>query len=80
MAKKRRSPKQRANDKRLGRMAKKRKTTTRKRRTTRKGMLTLSRKRAYAAGPTRKVKRTNGYTLTRKSRVRKASAGSEWNF
>lgn len=54
--KKRRSAKQRANDKRLGRMAKKRaqkpkrktrKYTTRKRRTTRKGDLTLKRKRAY---------------------------------
>ena len=41
--KKRRSAKQKANDRRLGRMAKARarKTTTRKRRTTRKGMLTL---------------------------------------
>ena len=51
MAKKRRSAKQKANDKRLGRMAKARsktrKTTTRKRRTTRKGDLTLKRKRAY---------------------------------
>jgi len=55
--KKRRSAKQRANDKRLGKMAKKRaqkpkrrkprKMTTRKRRTTRAGDLTLKRKRAY---------------------------------
>ena len=78
----RRTAKQKANDKRLGRMAKARarKTTTRRRRTTRKGMLTLSRKKAYSTGPTRKVKRTNGYTLTRKSRIRRAATGSEWNF
>ena len=53
MSKKPRSAKQKANDKRLGRMAKnraqkpKRKTTTRKRRTTRKGDLTIKRKPAY---------------------------------
>lgn len=48
---KRRTAKQKANDRRLGRMAKARakgrKTTTRKRRTTRKGMLTLKRQKAY---------------------------------
>jgi hypothetical protein len=60
--KKRRSAKQKANDRRLGRMAKararktKRKTTTRRRRTTRKGMLTLKRKRAYRSVK-RRVKR-----------------------
>ena len=64
--KRKRSAKQRANDKRLGRMAKARarKTTTRKRRTTRKGDLTLKRKRAYKAqvydgfGNKRRVRRT----------------------
>jgi len=60
MVKRRRSAKQKANDKRLGRMAKarakpkKRKTTTRKRRTTRRGDLTLKRKPAY---PRRQRKR-----------------------
>lgn len=56
--KKRRSAKQKANDRRLGRMAKARarKTTTRKRRTTRKGMLTLKRTRAYSSVK-RRVKR-----------------------
>ena len=53
MVKRKRSAKQKANDKRLGRMAKaraqpkKRKTTTRKRRTTRRGDLTLKRRKAY---------------------------------
>ena len=57
--KRKRSAKQRANDKRLGEMAKARarKTTTRKRRTTRKGDLTLKRKRAYTSVK-KKVKRT----------------------
>tara|TARA_R110002073_G_scaffold111775_2_gene248290 strand:- start:510 stop:716 length:207 start_codon:yes stop_codon:yes gene_type:complete len=56
--KRKRSAKQRANDKRLGEMAKARarKTTTRKRRTTRKGDLTLKRKRAYTPVK-KKVKR-----------------------
>jgi hypothetical protein len=72
--KKRRSAKQKANDRRLGRMAKararktKRKTTTRKRRTTRKGMLTLKRKRAYPK--------------TRKARMRRAikRVSDAWSF
>tara|TARA_R100000306_G_C4274262_1_gene91714 strand:- start:10 stop:219 length:210 start_codon:yes stop_codon:yes gene_type:complete len=58
MAKKRRSAKQKANDKRLGRMAKARsktrKTTTRKRRTTRRGDKTLSGKPAYKRKSTRR--------------------------
>ena len=69
MAKKRRSAKQKAYDKRLGRMAKARsktrKTTTRKRRTTRKGDLTLKRKRAY--------------TKKRKSTRRKTNKESMWS-
>jgi len=58
LRKKPRSAKQKANDKRLGRMAQKRaqkpkrrkprKTTTRKRRTPRKGDLTLKRKKGYS--------------------------------
>ena len=74
MAKKRRSAKQKANDKRLGRMAKARsktrKTTTRKRRTTRKGDLTLKRKRAYPK------KRSQ---LGRKSTRRKTNKESMWS-
>ncbi len=68
MAKRRRSAKQRANDKRLGRMAKararpkKRKTTTRKRRTTRRGDLTLKRRKAYP----------------RKTKRKKSNSGWNW--
>jgi hypothetical protein len=69
MPKKRRSAKQKANDKRLGKMgkarSKTRKTTTRKRRTTRKGDLTLKRKRAY--------------TKKRKSTRRKTNKESMWS-
>ena len=70
MVKRRRSAKQKANDKRLGRMAKararptKRKTTTRKRRTTRRGDLTLKRRKAYP----------------RKTRLRAVGQLGGWNW
>ena len=73
MAKKRRSAKQKANDKRLGRMAKarskKRKTTTRKRRTTKTGMVRKTARRAYK-GIKKRVKR--------KSKTNKDSMWSNW--
>ena len=67
MVKRKRSAKQKANDKKLGRMAKaragpkKRKTTTRKRRTTRRGDLTLKRRKAYPRKRTRKAKNKSGW-------------------
>ena len=67
MVKRRRSAKQRANDKRLGRMAKararpkKRKTTTRKRRTTKRKMKTLSGRPAYPRKRNRKAKSKGGW-------------------
>ena len=75
MVKRKRSAKQKANDKRLGRMAKarakpkKRKTTTRKRRTTRarKGEKTLSGRQAYPK------------TVKRRAAKRK-SKSSGWNW
>jgi hypothetical protein len=65
MVKRKRSAKQKANDKRLGRMAKararptKRKTTTRKRRTTKRKMKTLSGRPAYPRK--RKAKKSSGW-------------------
>ena len=72
MVKRKRSAKQKANDKRLGRMAKaratKRKTTTRKRRTTRarKGEKTLSGRQAYPK------------TVKRRAVKRKSKSGWNW--
>lgn len=74
--KRKRSAKQRANDKRLGRMAKARarKTTTRKRRTTRKGMLTLKRKRAY------RPKSTASHAARRRVKRRVKRVTDAWSF